>query len=96
MAKLKWLPEALADVERLHEFVKDIDTQAASQCVETILKGSRLLKATLHLGRPMSDGPGSRELFMQFGAGAYVLRYRLEDTDTVVIVRVWHSREDRK
>lgn len=96
MNKLKWLPEALADVERLHEFLKDIDVQAADQCVEIILKGSRLLKATPHLGRPMPDEQGKRELFMQFGAGAYVLRYRLEDSDTVVIIRVWHSREDRK
>ena len=96
MNKLKWLPEALADVERLHEFLKDIDVQAANQCVESILKGSRLLKTTPHLGRPMSDGSGKRELFMQFGAGAYVLRYRLQDTDTVVIVRIWHSREDRR
>jgi plasmid stabilization system protein ParE len=96
MNKLKWLPEALADVERLHEFLKDIDVQAANQCVEVILRGSRLLKATPHLGRPMPDELGKRELFMQFGAGAYALRYRLEDMDTVIIVRVWHSREDRK
>jgi len=96
MATLKWLPEALADVERLHEFLKDIDMQAADQCVEVILKGSRLLKATPHLGRPMQDDLGRRELFMQFGAGAYVLRYRLEGAGDVVIIRVWHSREDRK
>ena len=96
MTILKWLPEALADVERVHEFLKNIDAQAADQCVEVILKGSRLLKATPHIGRPMSDELGKRELFMQFGAGAYVLRYRLEGVDTVVIIRVWHSREDRR
>ena len=96
MAKLKWLPEALEDVERLHEFLKGIDVQAANQCVEIILKGSKLLKSTPGLGRPMIDVPGGHELFMQFGASAYVLRYRLEGETTVVITRVWHSREDRK
>ena len=29
-----------------------------------------------------------------FGAGAYVLRYRVHD-DTVVVIRVWHNREAR-
>lgn len=96
MTKLLWLPEALADVERLHGFLKGMDELAASRCVETILKGSKLLRATPRLGRPMPDELDRRELFMQFGAAAYVLRYKLEDADTVVIIRVWHSREDRK
>jgi len=43
----------------------------------------------------MSDNTGRRELFMPFGAGAYVLRYMLENNDTVVIIRVWHTKEDR-
>lgn len=30
------------------------------------------------------------------GAGAYVLRYMLEPDDTVVIIRVWHSKEYRR
>jgi plasmid stabilization system protein ParE len=37
-----------------------------------------------------------RELIVPFGSGAYVLRYRLDTaTDTVIIIRVWHSRELR-
>jgi len=42
----------------------------------------------------MSDGSKRRELYLPFGNGAYVLRYRL-DGDMVVIIRVWHSREHR-
>ena len=30
-----------------------------------------------------------------FGIGAYVLRYRIHD-ETVVVIRVWHSREVRR
>jgi plasmid stabilization system protein ParE len=95
MAKLKWLPEALEDAERLHAFLRSKDVAAADKCITTILDGARLLKISPHLGRPMADGLRQRELFMSFGAGAYVLRYKLEDSETVVIVRVWHSREDR-
>jgi len=43
----------------------------------------------------MPDETGRRELFMAFGAGAYVLRYMPEKTG-VVVIRVWHSREERR
>ena len=35
------------------------------------------------------------EWFARFGAGAYVLRYRLTPTGEVFILRVWHARELR-
>ncbi len=43
----------------------------------------------------MNDGTGRRELFIPFGPGAYVLRY-IFDQDIVVIIRAWHSRENRE
>ena len=42
----------------------------------------------------MSDGTGRRQLFVPFGAGAYVLRYRIHHDD-IVVIRAWHSRETR-
>ncbi|OWV80272.1 hypothetical protein ATY77_26000 [Rhizobium sp. R634] len=37
-----------------------------------------------------------RQLFVPFGKSAYVLRYRIhEEADTLVVVRVWHGREQR-
>jgi len=38
----------------------------------------------------MDDGSGRRELFVQFGSGAYVL-----DDNVIIILCVWHSRELR-
>ncbi len=95
MARLMWLPEALEDVDRLYEFLRDKDRQAADECVLTILDRTKLLKESPRLGRPMSDETGRRELFIAFGAGAYVIRYRLENDETATIIRVWHSRESR-
>jgi plasmid stabilization system protein ParE len=93
--QIKWLPEALADVERLHAFLKEKNQEAAARAARTILEGAELLKTSPSLGRPMPDDTGRRELFVSFGAGAYVLRYMQEDANTVVIIRVWHSRENR-
>lgn len=95
MVKIKWLPEALNDVQRLYEFLYDKDINAAKRAASSILEGSSLFKTSSHIGRPMPDETGRRELFIAFGAGAYVLRYMLENEHTVVIIRVWHSKEIR-
>ena len=43
----------------------------------------------------MDDENIRRELYVAFGAGAYVIKYRIEAKDSVVIIRIWHSRENR-
>lgn len=95
MAKLKWLPEAIDDFERLYFFLLDKDVDAANNAAHSILNGTDLLKVTPRIGRPMPDEDDRRELFLAFGAGAYVIRYKLESAETIVIIRVWHSRENR-
>ncbi len=95
MSQIKWLPAALADIERLHKFLRGKNTPAAARAVRAILDGSALLMKSPRLGRPMADESGRREFLIPFAAGAYVLRYRLDGDDTAVIIRVWHSREER-
>lgn len=95
MARLKWLPEAIQDFERLYFFLLDIDLEAANRAASILLKGSDLLKASPRIGRRMPDNGDRHELFIAFGAGAYVIRYKIEEKDTVIIIRIWHSRENR-
>jgi plasmid stabilization system protein ParE len=95
MVTVKWLPEALNDIERLFTFLNDKSTEAAARAAATILEGVKLLKTTPRIGHPMPDETSRRELFLPFGAGAYVLRYMHQKDGTVVVIRVWHSREDR-
>ena len=90
-----WLPEALADVKRLHEFLKEKGSATATRAAQTILEGAQLLESAPEVGRPMGDDTGRRELFVRFGAGTYVLRYKLENQGSVVVLRVWHSVETR-
>ncbi len=95
MAKLVWRERALSDVDRLYQFIHEKSPEAASRAAHVILRGSLHLETTPKLGRPMSDTSGRRELFIPFGSSFYVIRYFLDSDDTVVIVRVWHSRENR-
>jgi plasmid stabilization system protein ParE len=90
---LRWLPEALEDVERLHSFLAEISPGAARRAAAAILAGADHLAEHPRIGRPLGDG--RREWFAPFGVGAYVLRYRLDENGNPVVVRVWHSREQR-
>ena len=92
---IKWLPEALADVERLHAFLNKKSPDASMRAAKAILAGAELLKANPAIGGPMQDDTDRREWFVSFGAGSYVLRYILESDETAVIIRVWHSKETR-
>ncbi|SRR6266702_3021769 len=94
-AKVVWRERALEDIDRVYDFLFTKNEEAATKVAQVILQGSSLLEESPRLGRPTADSTGRRELFIPFGSGFYVLRYFLA-TDTVVIVRVWHGREDRK
>ena len=91
---LIWLPDARDDVERLFEFLVDINPTAAEKVVHLIQAGARMLLAQPEIGRPMDDDTGRRELILPFGASGYVLRYRIV-RGVIVVIRVWHGREAR-
>jgi plasmid stabilization system protein ParE len=95
MAALRWLPPAVDDLGRLIDFLHEKSPTAASRAAAAILEGADLLLASPRLGRPLPDSTGRRELTIPFAGGAYVLHYMLEGRETVVTLRVWHSREER-
>jgi toxin ParE1/3/4 len=90
---LIWLPEAKADIQRLFDFLVEVNPAAAGRAVRLIRAGADRLRDHPRLGRPMGDGL-RRELYLPFAGGAYILRYRLEG-DSIIIIRVWHGCEQR-
>lgn len=51
-------------------------------------------RANLLLKHPGMGRRLDRELDIPFGKRGYVMRYRL-DGDDIVILKIWHSREER-
>jgi len=82
---MKWLPEALEDLERLYRFLEERSPEAARRAAAEINQGADRLSETPKLGRPHGN---EREWFVPFGVAAYVLRYRLDPDGSPVIVRV--------
>lgn len=90
-----WLPEARADVQRLFDFLVETSPSTAAAALRAIRGGAARLAEHPRIGRRIDDETERRELVLPFGAGAYVVRYRIEH-ETIVILRVWHGREDRR
>jgi plasmid stabilization system protein ParE len=90
---LIWSPAALADLVCLRRFIAPHNPAAARRAAETLKKAARLLIEHPGLGKRL-EGRADRELVVPFGQRGYALRYRL-DGETAVVLKVWHSLEDR-
>jgi toxin ParE1/3/4 len=48
------------------------------------------------LGRP-TEHPEIRQIVVLFGASGYIVRYKfLHEHSTLLVTRIWHSREARR
>lgn len=90
---LKWTEAARADLIRLRRFIEPKNPVAARRAAEALKKGADLLLEHPGMGRRLEGRP-DRELDIPFGKRGYVMRYRL-DGDDIVILKIWHSREER-
>jgi plasmid stabilization system protein ParE len=93
MPRLKWSPQSLRDVARLHDFLATKSRDAAKRAVKANRQGLKPLTRHPEMGRPVEELPTEfREWVIEFGSGAYVALYRYDGKD-VVILAVRHGRE---
>jgi plasmid stabilization system protein ParE len=88
-----WSPGALEDLARLRRFLAGVNPPAAIRAIKSIREGVKMLGTNPGMGRPVLDlNSEYRERLVVFGAGVYVVRYRVED-HAVVLLTVRHGRE---
>lgn len=93
--KLIVSPDAAADLERLRAFPADRNPNAAQRAATSLIRAIQSLDTFPDRGR-QTGVADVRELIVPFGSSAYVLRYaHLADADEVVVLRIWHGREQR-
>jgi addiction module RelE/StbE family toxin len=93
MPSLKWTPQALADIQRLHHFLVDKNPDAAARAIQSIRAGVRILASQPRIGHPAEDmDPAFREWLIPFGQSGYLVLYRI-DGDEVVLLAIRHGRE---
>jgi len=94
MSTIRWLPESLDDLQRLHDFIAEHSDEAATKAISTLVDSVETLQDFPEKGKPWQPDHRFRELYVRFGARGYAVRYRLFEGQ-IVIVRVWHSLEER-
>lgn len=90
---LKWTSRALSDLARLHEFLAMANKQAASNTVRQLSAAPHQLLEQPRLGERLDefDPREVRRIFV----GHYEMRYEIQP-DTLYILRIWHTRENRQ
>ena len=92
MAQLVFSPVAQFDLERLTDFLLEVDPLAAVETVELIEEAVEILKHHPLIGRPAESG--LRELVISRGKTGYIVLYRFKvDEDAVLIFAIRHQRE---
>lgn len=93
MPRLKWTSGALGDIARLHAFLVGKNPDAARRAIRLIREGVGVLTQHPEAGRPMHEmAPEFREWLVEFAAGGYVVLYRYDGRE-VVVLAVRHVRE---
>jgi plasmid stabilization system protein ParE len=92
LARLSYSGRALADLERLTDFLIEIDPSAAAETVELIAEAIELLSRHPLIGRPVEYE--LRELVISRGRTGYVALYSFEENQNAVLVlAIRHQRE---
>jgi plasmid stabilization system protein ParE len=96
--KVRWGAVALADLDRLHEFLLTRatcaeDLELASRAIDEIRDvANSVLAQTPYTCRKASN-PRWRELIIPFGKTGYIARFRIEPNQ-VTVLAVRHQREE--
>lgn len=92
MARVEITDRALADLERLFDFIANDDPRRARERLLSVRKANELLADHPLLGRGAEDG--RRELVLARGRHGYIAKYRwLPADDVVLILAVRHQLE---
>ena len=93
MPQVIFSPAAIRDLQRLYDFLRPKNPDAARRAADAIRQGLRSLGTHPGMGRLLEGfSEEFREWPIDFGDSGYMARYRF-DGETVVILTVRHQRE---
>jgi plasmid stabilization system protein ParE len=94
--KLAFSREARGDLVRLRAFIAAHDPSAAERVARRLIRGIERLVRFPRLGRRVIVAPDelAPEEIRDWLVGAYVVRYLIAG-DRIIVLRVWHEKEQR-
>jgi addiction module RelE/StbE family toxin len=91
--KLFYSKESISDLQRLRNFIREKNPDAAKQIGKSIRKGISKLKLFPYLGVKVNKAPDSQDT-RDLITSNYIARY-LVHNNRIIILRIWHHRENR-
>lgn len=92
MATILYGARALADLDRVFDFLAEHDLDMAREAATAIVRAVTILEYHPYIGRPVRGR--LRELVISFGRTGYVALYRVSPgRDRIEILAVRHQRE---
>ncbi len=96
MPRLILASAAIDDLQRVQHFLAERSVEAAARAKTVILEHLDKVQRFPTIYKPVPSQPNRRDIVMTFGSYGYVMRYEYDAAaDTVVILRLWHQRENR-
>lgn len=95
--KLAFSRQARDDLARLRAFIAQHDPAAAQREARKLIKGIGRLTRYPRLGKRVSAAPGQTapEEIRDWPVTNYLVRYLIAN-DRVIVLRVWHGKEQRQ
>ncbi len=93
--RLEWSTRALADLDRFAAFLRERHPHLAEVIGAEIVRKTEVLRRYPKLGRTLAGRDQYREITLPVLNAMYVLRYAF-DGERLVVLRIFHSREDRR
>ena len=91
--KISYAPESVTDLIRLREFIEIKNPGAAQKIALSLHQGISQLKTFPYLGVEVELAPNP-EMIRDLIIGNYIARYLIYSKH-IVILRVWHHKEER-
>ena len=95
MRKILWTSTARFDLRRLRAWTERYSPTKASVQAQRIRKAIETLPGNPRLGHAISLPDGGSEELRELILAPYVIRYTVAP-DHIVIIRLWHGREERE
>lgn len=92
MRELQWSRRALADLQRLYDFLERDSRVAAARTVQSLARAPERLQENPRLGEQLFQFV-PREV-RRILVGGYEIRYQVQ-AEAIVVLRLWHTRENR-
>lgn len=92
MAEIRYSRHAIADLERISDFLSEDNANAAAEALELIDEAVNILTRHPMIGRQAEAG--LRELIISKGLTGYIALYSYEtEHDVILVLAIRHQRE---